>query len=568
MDVVSFDFTSDGRDKLGRGAMGRDWPVVYLINNDSEMYIGETCSVYNRFSQHLQNPDRSGLKTMNVIIDDQFNKSAVLDIEQSLIQLCHADEKFRLQNLNAGQSVKYNYYQREMYVNKLNSIWKCMRDGKLADHDFFTLKNSSLFKYSPYMTLTVEQNTICTYVIHDILEKMVKGEKGTSVINGSAGTGKTVMAINMIFTLINADRIRIDTSDVTYGFTDEQMVVHELHEFLKYHDRLRVGFVLPMASIRMTMSTVFRKTENGLKANMVIGPADVVKGHYDILFVDESHRLAKRKNIPNMGSFDRVCRSLKLEPENSTQLDWIMKCSDYQVLFYDKDQTVKGSDISPEQFDKTVGPDAKQYFLKTQMRCAAGDGYPKYLKRIFECKQDLFDEVRNYDFRIFDDVDLMVNEIKSLNSEYKLCRTVAGYSWKWISKGYRAEEIKAEHLEDIHIGPYKYIWNMSNMEWILREDSIDEIGCIHTSQGYDLNYVGVIFGYEIDYDKVNNRIVVDTSKFYDTNVKKATDEETVRKYIINAYRIMMTRGIRGCYVYACNQGLNEYLKRFIKGSDI
>jgi len=505
---------------------------------------------------------------MNVIIDDQFNKSAVLDIEQSLIQLCHADEKFRLQNLNAGQSVKYNYYQREMYVNKLNSIWKCMRDRKLADHDFFTLKNSSLFKYSPYMTLTVEQNTICTYVIHDILEKMVKGEKGTSVINGSAGTGKTVMAINMIFTLINADRIRIDTSDVTYGFTDEQMVVHELHEFLKYHDRLRVGFVLPMASIRMTMSTVFRKTENGLKANMVIGPADVVKGHYDILFVDESHRLAKRKNIPNMGSFDRVCRSLKLEPENSTQLDWIMKCSDYQVLFYDKDQTVKGSDISPEQFDKTVGPDAKQYFLKTQMRCAAGDGYPKYLKRIFECKQDLFDEVRNYDFRIFDDVDLMVNEIKSLNSEYKLCRTVAGYSWKWISKGYRAEEIRAEHLEDIHIGPYKYIWNMSNMEWILREDSIDEIGCIHTSQGYDLNYVGVIFGYEIDYDKVNNRIVVDTSKFYDTNVKKATDEETVRKYIINAYRIMMTRGIRGCYVYACNQGLNEYLKRFIKGSDI
>lgn len=87
MDVVSFDFTYGGRDKLGRGAMGRDWPVVYLINNDSEMYTGETCSVYNRFSQHLQNSDHDELKTINMIIDDQFNQSAVPDIEQSLIQL-------------------------------------------------------------------------------------------------------------------------------------------------------------------------------------------------------------------------------------------------------------------------------------------------------------------------------------------------------------------------------------------------------------------------------------------------------------------------------------------------
>jgi uncharacterized protein len=564
MDVVSFEFTFEGRDRLGKAAMGRDWPVVYLINNDSEIYIGETCSVYNRFSQHLQNPDRNKLNTINVIIDDQFNKSAVLDIEQSLIQLCNADEKFRLQNLNAGLSVKYNYYQREMYVNKLHDIWKCLRDRKLVDHDFFMLKNSNLFKYSPYMTLTVEQSTICNNVIHDILEKLAKGEKGTSVINGSAGTGKTVMAINMIFTLINADRIKIDTSDITYGFTDEQMVLHELHEFLKHHDRLKIGFVLPMTSIRMTMSTVFKKTGNGLKGSMVIGPVDVTKEHYDVLFVDESHRLAKRKNIPNMGAFDSACRSLKLEPEYATQLDWIMKCSDYQVLFYDKDQTVKGSDISPEQFDKTIGPDAEQYFLRTQMRCAAGNDYPRYLKNIFECKQEMFDEVKNYDFRIFDDVDMMVKRIKSLNSEHKLCRIVAGYSWKWISKGHKAEEIKAKHLEDIHIGLNRYVWNMSNMEWILRENSIDEIGCIHTSQGYDLNYVGVIFGYEIDYDEAQNKIVIDLSKFYDMNVKKATDENQVKKYIINAYQVMMTRGIKGCYVYACNPGLNEYLKRFIR----
>jgi len=565
MEIISFGFTVADREKLGNSVMGKDWPVVYLINNDSEIYIGETCSIYNRFSQHLQNPDRDELKTINVIIDDQFNKSAVLDIEQSLIQLCHADGKFRLQNLNAGQSVRYNYYQREMYVNKLQGIWSALKKKELADHDFYVLKNSSIFKYSPYITLTVEQSNICNEVMHDILEKLAKGEKGTSVINGSAGTGKTIMAINMIFTLMNADRIRIDNSDVTtYGFTDEHMVLHELHDFINENGRLNIGFVLPMKSIRMTMSAVFRKTGNGLKSGMVIGPFDVTKEHYDILFVDESHRLSKRKNISNMGSFDSTSRELGLEPEHATQLDWILRCSDYQVFFYDKDQTVKGSDISPEQFDGTIGPDAKHYFLTTQMRCAAGDDYPKYLKNIFECRQRTFDEVKNYDFKIFDDVDDMIRGIKSLNSENGLCRVVAGYSWKWVSKGRKVEEIKAKHLEDIHIGPYRYVWNMSNMEWILREDSIDEIGCIHTSQGYDLNYVGVIFGYEIDYDEIQNKIVIDLSKFYDMNVKKATDEDQVKKYIINAYRVMMTRGIKGCYVYACNPGLNKYLKRFIR----
>ncbi len=563
MDIVSFDFDVNGREELDKNAMGRDWPVVYLINNASEMYIGETCSIYNRFSQHLQNPDRNELKKINVIIDDQFNKSAVLDIEQSLIQLCHADGMYRLQNLNAGQSAKYNYYQREMYVNKLDDIWELLRKKNLVEHRLHVLRNSNLFKYSPYVTLTVEQSTICDGVIHDILEKLTIGEKGTSIINGSAGTGKTVMAINMIFSLINADRMKMDPSDTTYGFTDEQMVMHELHEFVKQH-RLKIGFVLPMASIRKTMSKVFKDTGNGLKSNMVIGPADVAREHYDILFVDESHRLSKRKNIVNMASFDNTCRDLDLDPNSATQLDWIMKCSDYQVLFYDKDQTVKGSDISPEEFEHAVGEHAVKHFLKTQMRCAAGDDYPRYLKKIFECRQDTFDEVKNYDFKIFDDVDVMVNAIKSLNSEHGLSRIVAGYSWKWISKKHTMEDIKAKHLEDIKIGPYRYVWNMSNMEWILRENSIDEIGCIHTSQGYDLNYVGVIFGYEIDYDETNNKIVIDLSRFCDKNVKRSTDEETVKKYITNAYRVMMTRGIKGCYIYACNPGLSKYLKRFIK----
>ena len=158
----------------------------------------------------------------------------------------------------------------------------------------------------------------------------------------------------------------------------------------------------------------------------------------------------------------------------------------------------------------------------------------------------------------------MIQAIKSKNKEVGLSRIVAGYSWKWKSKRHHSvEEIKRLNLEDITIEGHKYIWNMDNIEWILRPNSIDEIGCIHTTQGYDLNYVGVIFGEEIDYDKETNQIIIDPSKHFDSNVQRGVTPEELKDYLINSYKVMMSRGIKGCYVYACNTTLKEYLSNLI-----
>ena len=228
-----------------------------------------------------------------------------------------------------------------------------------------------------------------------------------------------------------------------------------------------------------------------------------------------------------------------------------------------EDQTVKGSDITPEQFDSALGTNRSDYTLKSQLRCLAGDDYPLYIDRILKGAQPGRLEMTGYDIRLFDDVEEMASAIRTLDGEIGLCRNVAGYSWKWISKGKTREQIRSQHLEDIDIDGHRYVWNMENVEWIIRPESIDEIGCIHTTQGYDLNYVGVIFGREIDYDEKTGRIEVDLSRFYDSNVKKSTPAEKVREYIINSYKVMMTRGIKGCYVYACNPGMREYLRRYI-----
>ena len=167
----------------------------------------------------------------------------------------------------------------------------------------------------------------------------------------------------------------------------------------------------------------------------------------------------------------------------------------------------------------------------------------------------------------------MVTSIKRLDDEYGLCRNAAGYSWVWKSSikakknkalGIKTyDDIISHGLEDIDICGHKYVWNMTTDGFILSDNAKNEIGCIHTMQGYDLNYVGVIFGKEIDYDPIKNEIIILRKKFKDKKANKGTDEE-VKKYIVNAYKVLMSRGIKGCYMYACNDNLRKYLSTFVE----
>lgn len=566
--ISEYCFDETGKIVVGNETHGKDWPVVYLIHNDKELYIGETQNAYKRFDQHLKNPERKKLKTINIIFDEEYNKSAVLDIEQTLIQLYGADNKYVLQNLNGGQSEKHNYYQREKYVNKIEQIWKKLTKLGMTSMSIDDIRNTDLFKYSPYNTLTTEQNEVCKEIIYDIIYKLSNHIDSTSIINGGAGTGKTIVLINMIFKLINANKLEIDFSDEEDSLTDNTQLIHDLKEFIEsYGHELKIGYVVPMTSIRKTLKTVFKETKNGLKANMVIGPFDVFKDEYDVLFVDEAHRLAQYKNIGFRGEFKKHAQMMNKEPDKVTQLDMIIANSKYRVLVYDKNQTVKGADITNAQFEKAIeNSSVSRFYLTTQMRCKGGTLFTDYIKNIFNCTQDDYLKMDNYDFLLFDDVDNMVKKIKELDKKYGLCRNAAGYSWEWQSKGIKDyKEVIARGKEDIHIGPYKYVWNMTNEEFILSKNAINEIGCIHTLQGYDLNYCGVILGEEIDYNPSTNKIEIDLNKFYDKYVKQGCDDKTVEDFIINSYKVIMSRGIKGCYVYACNKNMQEYLARFIKG---
>ncbi len=574
MELRKYSFDKAGKDAMAVAeAKSKDWPVVYLINNDTELYIGETQNAVYRMEQHLENPARKGLKNFNVIFDDEFNKSAILDLEQNLIQLCGADQKYKLQNMNGGQSFKHDYYQREKYLNKIDQIWNELKKNNLVNHDINDIRNSNLFKYSPYNSLTPEQANVCNEIIDDAMKKLSKGEEGTAVINGGAGTGKTLVLINLLYRIVTAMKSNVSPSEEDEDLTDYMKILTEIQKYMKGLEgkKFKIAYICPMTSLRKTIKGVFSLTKNGLATGMVKGPQGLFDGgdKFDLVLVDETHRLNQRKNLTSYASFDRRAKEIGMDPNEATQLDMIVARSKYRILVYDANQTVKGSDISNAQFEKAISKSpVKRCSLHTQMRCKGGEKFTDYLDAIFACKQEnkLDFDPTLYDFKIFDDVDKMVNAIKLNDKTFGLCRCAAGYAWKWVSKKYAKQGfayIVTNKHQDIHIQGHDYVWNMTNEEFILSKNAVNEIGCIHTLQGYDLNYVGLIFGNEIDYDPASNQIVIYKNDFYDTKVKSGVDDATLKRYIINSYKVMMSRGIKGCYVYACRKNLREYLERFI-----
>ena len=137
-----------------------------------------------------------------------------------------------------------------------------------------------------------------------------------------------------------------------------------------------------------------------------------------------------------------------------------------------------------------------------------------------------------------------------------LVRMAAGYAWEWASN-------KDKTAYDIEIQGVKKQWNHCTEGWVLSNGAINEVGCIHSTQGYDLNYAFIIVGNEIGYDPENEEIIIRPENYYDQNGKKTAGYEELKEYIQHIYYVLMTRGIRGTYVYVCDPALREYMSRYI-----
>lgn len=530
------------------------WPLVYIISDDlnKEAYIGETTDAVSRMVAHLKNNKKKRLSMVHLIISEVFNKSATLDIESNLIRYFSGDGLFTLINGNLGIA-NHNYYQKnEIYWDLFKDLWTRLKKEGLVKNSLDFIDNSDLFKYSPFKALTTEQMDSILLIMHSLLDE----EKNTIVIEGGAGTGKTILA-TYLFKLLNSD---LDVFTVR-EFGDKTLEILELAEKLKNrYPNPQMGLVIPMSSFRQTIKKVFSNVK-GLNAKMVIGPAEVADKTYDILIVDESHRLRKRVNLgAYYGAFDKVNQKLKLNGSKANELHWVLKQSRHQILFYDVNQSIKPSDVDADDFNDIKSKNSTVvHKIKSQYRVSAGTDYVGIVNALLSNKNNLVSRLyqfKNYEFYLFDNLAQMVQVIHQRNSNYGLSRLVAGYSWKWNSKNGAQFDIEVQGMQ--------LKWNSINTDWVNSPNAINEVGCIHTTQGYDLNYTGIIFGNEISYDKKANAISIVEKNYHDKNGKNSIkDPNQLKEYILNIYKTLMLRGIRGTFIFACDPDLIEYFKKYI-----
>lgn len=532
------------------------WPLIYILSNGKgkikEAYVGETTDTYSRMRNHLRNNDKNKLATVHLITSSKFNKSATLDIESNLIKYISGDGKFTLLNVNTGLA-NHNFYEKNLYTDLFKMLWENLRAQGIAENSIAYIDNSDLFKYSPYKSLEQDQKQGLLVVIKNLLSE----EFNNTIVEGGAGTGKTILAI-FLFKLLKTN---IEDFNFKEFGDDEAEFIELILKVKKKYPNPNMALIIPMASFRSTIKKVFKNVK-GLSPKMVIGPAELADKRYDLVIVDESHRLRRRVNLGTyFGTFDKVCAQLGLNKMTCSELDWVTQQSERAVLFYDEGQSIKPSDVEPEDFEKLKDKESTNVeFLSSQFRVRGGKPYVEYLDKLLKCKFEPDHQVyssKEYEFLLFDSLEDMVSEVKNRNTEHGYARLIAGYSWIWDSR-------KNKEAFDINIENLELRWNSINIDWINSKNSINEVGCIHTTQGYDLNYVGIIFGKEITYDKDKNELVILKENYHDKNGKNSIkDPKQLKRFVINIYKTLMLRGRLGIYVYVCDEDLKAYLEKHI-----
>ncbi len=364
------------------------------------------------------------------------------------------------------------------------------------------------------------------------------GKKRVLVVKGGPGTGKSVLAINLLVKLTNENMV---CSYVTKNAAPRNVYATKL-------------------------SGDFRKTRIN---NLFKGSGSFVESaenEFDVLIVDEAHRLnAKSGMFQNLG-------------EN--QIKEIIHASKFSIFFIDESQRVTLKDIgSVEEIKKYIGQaeaESEIMELESQFRCNGSDGYIAWLDDVLDIRKtannDGFD--LDYDIKICDTPNEVRDIIFEKNKINNKARLLAGYCWNWIKDGKNKSDVY-----DITIPEYNFAmsWNLRNSQtWTIDPNSVNEIGCIHTAQGLEFDYVGVIIGNDLRYE--NNKIVTDVTeraktdqsikgiyKMFQQDFDQA--EKIADEIIKNTYRTLMTRGQKGCYIYCVDKKLSDYLNKRLNKKD-
>jgi DUF2075 family protein len=389
----------------------------------------------------------------------------------------------------------------------------------------------SMMNNNQEFILIDDQKVIFEKIMHCARLSNIDDKKRTIVVKGGPGTGKSVVAINLLVQSINE---KIYSTYVTKNAAPRDVFYKKLvgSDFKKgYIKGLFVG------------SGSFTQAPNNL---------------YGLLICDEAHRLNEKSGM--------------FHNKGENQIKEIIHSAKTSVFFIDEEQSVTANDFgSIKEINKWARKENSQIEeveLLSQFRCGGSDGYLSWLDNTLQIRETANTSLDGipYDFKIFDNPNELRAAIEEKNSVDNKSRMVAGYCWEWITK-------KVEHKNetDINIDDFHMKWNLSEskLPFAIDEQSVNQIGCIHTTQGLEFNYVGVIIGDDLRYE--NDKVISDFTKRaksdkslngIKTLARKKNPDALKRcdEIIRNTYRTLMTRGMKGCYVYCTDKELASYLK--------
>lgn len=404
----------------------------------------------------------------------------------------------------------------------------CIRPSKSLQDSL-----TSMLKGNREFTMIDEQKVVYEEALRLASEAQRTGMKQSLVVEGGPGTGKSVLAINLLVELTNRGML---AQYVTRNATPRDIYSAKLKgDFRKTH-----------------IDNLFKGSGSYI---------DTPQDEFDVLIIDEAHRLTEKTGFFKKG-------------EN--QIKELINAAKTTIFFIDEHQRVRLDDFGTieeiQKQSKELDAELTNTELVSQFRCNGSDGYLAWIDDVLEIRETANVNYigKDYDFKVYDDPGLMLADIKEYNKINNKSRIVAGYCWDW-KKNTRTDS----DIPDIVIPEYSFeiSWNLDNTAtWAIDEDSVNEAGVIHTSQGLEFDYVGVIIGDDLVYR--DGRVETDYTKRASTDrsifgIKKMIREQPkealklVDEIIRNTYRTLMTRGQKGCFVYCTDKALSDYLKRRI-----
>jgi DUF2075 family protein len=351
-----------------------------------------------------------------------------------------------------------------------------------------------------------------------------KKEKSVVIIQGGPGTGKSVVSVNLISALLK--------------------------------DNLNAIFVAPNSSFRNTLVKRLTQEHSAQRIrNIFKGSAsfyDAVDDEFDALVIDEAHRLK------NKGAFMY---------KGANQVEDVIKAARTSIFFIDDDQAIRPEDIGTikelRRIAEEQGAKIYEMELTAQFRCAGAEGYINWLDDVLQLKETAnyngWDK-KSFDFRIFTNPNDMRDEINKKSQNFS-ARILAGYSWMWTSASSGNQD---GEVEDVTIPEFDFQmpWNSRKVgtTWAIDERGINQVGCIHTSQGLEFDYVGVIVGDDLNFNPNMDRFSTVYTNYKDITGKQGMKDkpEELNRLVRNIYKVLMTRGMRGCYVYFQDKELEKY----------